>query len=327
MKKYILSVITLFLVFSLYGCYTQVDFRNRHNDDTEYRDRGNDDGYYQNDNDSNSNSDDGSDVTINNYYSGYYPGYHRYFWHSYYPSFNVDFCYGPTFWDPFYYDPWWYYPGIPVIAYYSPYYYNDYYYGGYSNYGNYWNGGSVYKERTNSGLRLRNNDGGRGVTLRDRTTRNLIQTSISREASRTDNLRREVLRTATERGNVHDIPSRRDREITPADRPNRGTIDNSSVNDRRTTEQPADRNTGTIKRERIPESRDEARPQKPQRNSESTSPKRDERRRESYSIPRRESSSPSYQSPRSSGGSSPRSSSSSSSRGNSGGGGSRDRRR
>jgi len=348
MKKYFLPVAVVFVLFSLYGCYTQVDFRDRHRDDYEYsHDQDRNENYSENDSDRN--YDDESDVTVNNYYGGgYYPGYRRYLWHNYYPTFSIGYSYGP-YWDTFCYDPWWY--GYPVIAYYSPYYspyyYNDYYYGGYYNNSN-WNNGSVYKERTNSTYRLRNNDGGRGTaTIRDRATRDLIQTSLNRENQRGESLKRDVLQRTRESSPVlrgrDNAGAGRDRTITPADRPARTRGVDDAVINKRGAEQPADRNREIIRRDKPPTNTDEARPAKPERRGdtgsptvtperkrESTSPSRENpRRRESsgsYSAPRRESSQPRYEAPRSSSGSSSRSSAPSRSSGSSSGG-SRDRRR
>lgn len=350
MKKYFLPVAIVVTLFSVYGCYTQVDFRDRHRDDYEYsRDRDRNDDY--SDNDSQSYSDGESDVVINNYYGGYYPGYRRYLWHNYYPTFSIGFSYGP-YWDNFCYDPWYYgyYPAIPVIAYYSPYYYDSYYYGGYYN-NSYWNGGgSIYKERTTTAYRLRNNDGGRGTaTLRDRATRNLIQTSISKDRQRTESLRRDVLERTRETSTVprnRDLNnSGRDRTIISTDRPTRSSEVQDAVKEKRNSDRPSDRNREIIRRDRPAETSnpEEVRTTKPdrketespavntdRRREESTSPSRGssgERRRESYSTPRRESSQPRYEAPRSSGSSSSPRSSSTPSRSSSGGGGSRDRRR
>lgn len=352
MKKYFLPIAILVSIFSIYGCYTQVDFRDRHRDDYDYsHDQDRNDNYSENDSDNYSNGE--SDVTINNYYDGYYPGYRRYLWHNYYPSFSIGFSYGP-YWDNFCYDPWYYgyYPAIPVIAYYSPYYYDNYYYGGYYN-NSYWNGGgSIYKERTTSAYRLRNNDGGRGTTtLRDRATRNMIQTSLSKDRQRTETLKRDVLdrtRESSVAPRNRDINTGRDRTTISTDRPSRSTEVRDAVKGKRNSDQPADRNREIIRRDKPAGSNpDEVRTAKPDRKEsespavntdrkrqESTSPSRGssgERKKESYSTPRRESSQPRYEAPRSSSsGSSSRSSSSSSSsssRGSSNSGGSRDRRR
>ena len=354
MKKYFLPIAIVFVVFSVYGCYTQVDFRNRQQDDYEYsHDQNQDDNY--SDNDTNNYSDGGTDVSINNYYDGYYPGYRRYLWHNYYPSFSIGFSNGP-YWDSFCYDPWWYgyYPGIPVIAYYSPFYYDNYYYGGYHN-NSYWNGGSVYKERTTSTYRLRNNDGGRGSSaIRDRGTRELIQTSLNKDRQRTETLKRDVNRLTREsspvlRNNTSNN-SGRDRTIIPSDRPTRGTGVNAAGRNDRNSDQPADRNREIIRRDKNPSNTDtdgiRKTTPKPResdspnvdrgkRESESASPSRtnssDRKKgnRSSYSSPRRESSQPRYETPRSSNsGSSSKGSSSSSSRSSrSSSGGSSDRRR
>lgn len=350
MKKYFLPIAIVVTLFSMYGCYTQVDFRDRHRDDYEYsHDQDRNDNYSEND--SQSYSDGESDVTINNYYGGYYPGYRRYLWHNYYPSFSIGFSYGP-YWDNFCYDPWYYgyYPAIPVIAYYSPYYYDSYYYGGYNN-NSYWNGGgSIYKERTNTAYRLRNNDGGRGTTtLRDRATRNLIQTSISKDRQRTETLKRDVLERTRESVTVprnRDINNTgRDRTTISTDRPTRSAEVQDAVKGKRNSDQPTERNREIIRRDR-PASSDpnEVKTAKPDRKEsespdvntdrkrqESTTPSRgssSDRKKESYSTPRKESSQPRYTAPRSSGSSSsPRSSSSAPSRSSSSGSGSRDRRR
>ncbi|MDP1994173.1 MAG: hypothetical protein Q8K40_02900, partial [Ignavibacteria bacterium] len=295
-------------------------------------------------------SDGESDVTINNYYDGYYPGYRRYLWHNYYPSFSIGFSSGP-YWDNFCYDPWYYgyYPGIPVIAYYSPYYYDSYYYGGYYN-NSYWNGGgSIYKERTNTAYRLRNNDGGRGTTtLRDRATRNLIQTSLSKDRQRTETLKRDVLERTRESVTAprnRDINNTgRDRTTISTDRPTRSTEVQDAVKGKRNSDQPAERNREIIRRDKPASSNpDEVKTTKPdrkgseapsvnteRRKKESTSPSRGssgERKKESYSTPKRESSQPRYTAPRSSGSSSSPRSSSAPSRSSSSGSGSRDRRR
>lgn len=352
MKKYFLSIAIVFVMFSLYGCYTQVDFRDRHRDDYEYsHDQDRNDNYSENDSENYSNGE--PDVTVNNYYDGYYPGYRRYLWHNYYPSFSIGFSNGP-YWDSFCYDPWWYgyYPAIPVIAYYSPYYYDNYYYGGYYN-NSYWNSGSIYKERTNTSYRLRNNDGGRGTTtLRDRSTRDLIQTSLSRDRQRTESLKRDVNRITRESS---PILRNRDntntgtggaRTINPADRTKRASEVDDAIKNRRSPDQPATRNQEIIRngrsstnpneiRKTTPERKESDAPEvkKERRKPESTSPSRDnsnkrEKGNRSYSAPRRESSSPSYQAPRSSNsGSSSRSSSSSSRSSGSSGNDSRGRRR
>jgi len=354
MKKYFLSIAIVVALFSQYGCYTQVDFRNRQRHDYEYsHDQDRDETYSENDSKTYSNGE--SDVTINNYYDGNYPGYRRYLWHNYYPSFSLGFSVGP-FWDNFCYDPWWYgyYPAIPVIAYYSPYFYDNYYYGGYYN-NSYWNGGgAIYKERTNSDSRLRNTDGGRGTTtLRDRTTRNLIQSSLNKDRIRTETLKRDVL--GITRGSSPVLRNRdnnsngSERTILNSERAKRSADIKDAEMERRPQTQPADRNRETIRSDRNSSapSSDERKTVKPEqresqspslnndrRNSQSTSPDRrssNERRKESsgYSAPRRESSQPSYQAPRSSNnGSSSRSSSSSSSRSSgSGNSGSNSRRR
>ncbi|MFA6977957.1 MAG: hypothetical protein WC209_01435 [Ignavibacteriaceae bacterium] len=350
MKKYFLPIAILVSIFSMYGCYTQVDFRDRHRDDYEYsHDQDRNDNYSEND--SQSYSDGESDVTINNYYDGYYPGYRRYLWHNYYPSFSIGFSYGP-YWDNFCYDPWYYgyYPAIPVIAYYSPYYYDSYYYGGYYN-NSYWNGGgSIYKERTNTAYRLRNNDGGRGTTtLRDRATRNLIQTSLSKDRQRTETLKRDVMDRTRESVTVprnRDINNTgRDRTTISTDRPSRSAEVQDAVKGKRNSDQPAERNREIIRRDKPASSNpEEVRTTKPdrkesespavntdRRRQESTSPSRGssgERKKESYSTPRKESSQPRYEAPRSSNsGSSPRSSSPPSRGSSNSGSGSRDRRR
>ena len=337
MKKYFLPIAIVFVLFSVYGCYTQVDFRDRHRDSYEYSNNQDQDETYS-ENDSETYYDEDPDVTVNNYYGGYYPGYRRYLWHNYYPSFSIGFSNGP-YWDTFCYDPWWYgyYPGIPVIAYYSPYYYyNDYYYGGYYN-NSYWNGGgSIYKERTTASSRLRNNDGGRStIGLRDRATRDMIQTSLSKDRARTETLKRDVLSTTREsspvlrnRGNANT------RTTITTERANRSSEVIDVPRTKKTTDKPTGRNQEIIKKDRSSSNSDENRTVKPERREserpavntdrrkkESTSPSRDnssdrkkEGRRSSYSSPKRESSPPSYSAPRSSNsGSSSRSSSSSSS--------------
>ncbi|MFA6598453.1 MAG: hypothetical protein WCS69_12065 [Ignavibacteriaceae bacterium] len=353
MKKYFLTIAIAFVMFSVYGCYTQVDFRNRQQDDYGYsNDQNQEDNYSENDSDTY--SDGGSDVTINNYNDGYFPGYRRYLWHNYYPSFSVGFSYGP-YWDPFYYDPWYYgyYPGIPVIAYYSPYYYDNYYDGGYYN-NSYWNGGSVYKERTTSAYRLRNNDGGRGnSTVRDRGTRDLIQTSLNRDRQRTETLKRDVNRITRESSpvlrNRDNNNAGSERTIIPSDRPTRGAGVNDAGRNNRNADQPSGRNREIIRRDKNssnPNSDEIKSTPPPQRGSDSRNVDREKRKtesaspsrtntgerkkgnRSSYSSPRRESSQPRYEAPRSSNSGSSRSSSPSSSRSSgSSSGGSRDRRR
>ncbi|MFA6025559.1 MAG: hypothetical protein WC727_03895 [Ignavibacteriaceae bacterium] len=353
MKKYFLPVAIVGVMFSLYGCYTQVDFRDRHQDDYEYsHDQDRNDNYSENDSDNYSNGE--SDVTVNNYYDGYYPGYRRYLWHNYYPSFSIGYSYG-SYWDPFCYDPWYYgyYPAIPVIAYYSPYYYDNYYYGGYYN-NSYWNGGSIYKERTNTSYRLRNNDGGRGTTtLRDRSTRDLIQTSLSRDRQRTESLKRDVIQTTRESSpvlrNRDNKNTGRDRTIIPTDRAKRASEVDDAIKNRRSSDQPATRNQDIIRKDKrstdtnpdeirkaTPERKDSESPavNTDRRKPESASPSRgnssDRKKgdRSSYSSPRRESSQPRYTAPRSNNsGSSTRSSSTPSRSSGSSSSDSRERRR
>lgn len=352
MKKYFLPIAIVFVMFSLYGCYTQVDFRNRQQDDYEYsHDQNRDDNYSESD--SENYSDGESDVTMNNYDNGYYPGYRRYLWHNYYPSFSIGFSNGP-YWDSFCYDPWWYgyYPAFPVIAYYSPYYYDNYYYGGYYN-NSYWNGSSVYKERTNNSYRLRNNDGGRGTTtLRDRATRDLIQTSLSKDRQRTERLKRDVIGITRESSpvlrNRDNNNTGRDRTTISTDRTKRASEVDDAIKNRRSSDQPATRNREIIRKDKKssntnsneirktkPEQKESTSPKvnSDRRKPESTSPSRDnssDRKKgdRSYSSPRRESSQPRYTAPRSSNsGSSSRSSSSPSRSSGSSSGGSRDRRR
>ena len=333
MKKYFLPIAIVVTLFSIYGCYTQVDFRDRHRDDYEYsHDQDRNDNYSEND--SQSYSDGESDVTINNYYDGYYPGYRRYLWHNYYPSFSIGFSSGP-YWDNFCYDPWYYgyYPGIPVIAYYSPYYYDSYYYGGYYN-NSYWNGGgSIYKERTNTAYRLRNNDGGRGTTtLRDRATRNLIQTSLSKDRQRTETLKRDVLERTRESVTAprnRDINNTgRDRTTISTDRPTRSTEVQDAVKGKRNSDQPTERNREIIRRDKPASSNpDEVKTIKPDRKGSEAPSVNTERRKKESTSPRKESSQPRYTAPRSSGSSSSPRSSSAPSRSSSSGSGSRDRRR
>lgn len=185
--KILLSIVSLFILFILSGCYTQIMWRDT-SGDYEYRTKAkkklqiekeeekyeDEDTAYVDEDSSYAQEENESGYYEDDYY--YYPSHRRGFKY-YYPSISIVF--GSTyFYDPWYFSNWYfpwnwyriYYPGYwwynPWYSwggwYYSPsYFYYDPWYNYWTWNWGYWNY-PVYKYRKNDFTRLRDNDGDRG---------------------------------------------------------------------------------------------------------------------------------------------------------------------
>ncbi len=176
--KTIIRLLVILPLLSLGGCYTQ--FALRDYDRGNQQDDQNVDQYAYEDQDQQADSTDNyvdnqNYPYDNDYYYNNF-GYRRYLY-DYYPSlaFSMGWGYGFDLLnrDHFFYGLYGqdYYGGYP--GYYWPWYYGNYGYSSpyYNNYNPYWydnNSQGIYKYRTYSALRTRNNDGERGTAGRYR---------------------------------------------------------------------------------------------------------------------------------------------------------------
>ena len=202
MKNLKLYIPFLLASFLLTGCYTQLAMRDYdYQKDEEkvttredqYYDSYEDTSEYYSDEETYNNEEYYEDETdeINNYYYGSYPFHHRYYW-GYYPSVSFGIHFGYSYYDPYYWDSYYYWPWCGSYYYY-PSYYTNYYYPGYylpvfayPYYGGHWSSNhGVYRERTNTGLRLRNNDGLRSSY----TTRGTLTRGNDTRISKTSGIR------------------------------------------------------------------------------------------------------------------------------------------
>ena len=227
--KFKIALMLLASIFLFGGCYTQLAVKERVIYQREYSDYSEDE-YDTTQNYSDEQSEyseenyDEDGVTINNYYSEpIYPSYRRYFW-SYYPSVSIGAYfgsyYGSYYYDTYCYDPF-FYPGWCFNPWYDPYYSyypswwlgNYYPYNYYGNYGSGWAyNNDNYKTRSNSGYKIRNNDGLRGGSgtrgsltrgggsrddlWKNRTRNSEVSRTLTREGTRTGR-NDEVKRTRT----------------------------------------------------------------------------------------------------------------------------------
>jgi hypothetical protein len=176
-KNKIMIFLTIALLYSLTGCYTQVATNepDPYSTTTIYKQDAETSDYYSEDGevlDSSYYSDidpdsDGTITIINTYYDNPY----NYFDYAFLPiGIGIGWYWGwsslYSYWPyyPYYYGYWgcgWYYPSYcyyPSYGYYDPYYCNPYYGGGYYPYYGYGNG---YYPRDEYVTRTRNNSGGR----------------------------------------------------------------------------------------------------------------------------------------------------------------------
>lgn len=170
MKSLKMFIPLILISFLLGGCYTQLLMHPSGYERQKKEAKTQEEQYYEEYQDTSESYgedyyyEDGYTEPNTYYYSPYYP-YSRYFW-GYYPGISIGFYwdwgysyYYPYYWAPIYY-PW-------CGSYYYPYYCSYYSYPGYCyGYGyyypsphGYWSNANIYRTRTKSGYKLRNNDG------------------------------------------------------------------------------------------------------------------------------------------------------------------------